>query len=291
MSTSELTIGPCVVCGQSIHYAPGEFAEMAERQAHLREHSPALARVVLGLARSLTCATCLQLADVTRARLRDQNRKREAQRSAIDYVRRNELYAGEYLDQTFADAVTSQRMHTPDVWAFAEMWTPTNQNLWICGETGRGKTYIAHAIMNRVLESGHTVAHLSCASLHEEMRPFAFADNHLPKLRAVHVLLLDDMDKTRGADALNILWGILDYRNNHGLRTLITSNFTADAFRKNVLSTMTDKNATFPKTFMERLHWPGVICKTLQLRGPSMRRPVAQEQTEIPETKPEEETK
>lgn len=103
------------------------------------------------------------------------------------------------------------------------------------GEVGRGKTFLAAAICNALVEKGVDCLFLVVPEFLDEMR-FSFQDESLDsegglthRAETVPVLFLDDLGAHYYSDwTKNKIFTILNYRLNNRLPCVITTNLTVD---------------------------------------------------------------
>lgn len=111
----------------------------------------------------------------------------------------------------------------------------TKKGLYIYGDLGVGKTYLCASLMNSLAKKGIQVAFVKVGKLIEKARTLTIADKEaydilLNDLMTVPYLTLDDIG-TEGITAFSrddVLFNILDYRMEHDLTTLFTSNADMD---------------------------------------------------------------
>ena len=105
----------------------------------------------------------------------------------------------------------------------------SGRNLILAGKTGTGKTHLATAIALEVMKQEKQTIF---TTLSEMLGVIAQASSNNTdlfgtkmKYQSVPLLVLDDWDKAHMTDArLGYLFDILDYRYNHGLQTVVTTN-------------------------------------------------------------------
>ena len=105
----------------------------------------------------------------------------------------------------------------------------SGRNLVLAGRAGTGKTHLATAIAIEVMKQEKQAYVKNVPELLDEICQVAsqFGDKYslLKKYKESACLVLDDWDKVHMTDAkLGYLFEILDYRYNHGLQTIITTN-------------------------------------------------------------------
>lgn len=90
------------------------------------------------------------------------------------------------------------------------------------GSVGTGKTHLACAIANNVLEQGIPVKVINVVSLVDELKEFSSA--YKKELKTVKVLLIDDLGKENGTLWLcSEIYGIINTRYENELPTIITT--------------------------------------------------------------------
>lgn len=100
------------------------------------------------------------------------------------------------------------------------------------GSYGTGKTHLACAIANKILDKGTPVKVLNITTLVDELKEFSqkFKD----ELKTVKVLLIDDMGKENGTSWLcSEIYGIINARYENNLPTIITTEGTLNDLEGN----------------------------------------------------------
>ncbi|GAW91866.1 ATP-binding protein [Calderihabitans maritimus] len=109
---------------------------------------------------------------------------------------------------------------------------PHCRGLFVCGPTGSGKTFLAAAIANSLILNGHQVLFTVVPDLLDEIKATydrpdsAYREMELiDAARRVEVLILDDLGAHNYTDwTRNKIYSILNFRLNHRLPAVITSN-------------------------------------------------------------------
>lgn len=140
------------------------------------------------------------------------------------------LITGQTLEQCFGRSKPEIEDRNPIVWEALKGWLSGNVYLW--GDVGCGKTYLARCLLNRSLEAGQTVCEVKALALFR-----AWQDWHRPEFREgianAHVMLLDDLDKVLDwtPSRKEILFELLDSRAGRGLSTILTANTKPDGLK------------------------------------------------------------
>ena len=152
-------------------------------------------------------------------RLSRYSNLRELSRHRFDtLVRRGRSSAPEHQER-FAQAValTEAYVEAPEGW------------LVLCGPSGAGKTHLAAAMANRIIERGQPVMFMIVADLLDHLRA-AYApdadlsyDKLFEQVRNAPVLVLDDLGGQNATDwAEEKLYQIVNHRYNTGAATIVT---------------------------------------------------------------------
>lgn len=116
-------------------------------------------------------------------------------------------------------------------WAYAErddLFNSSKNCLLFLGGVGTGKTHLAAAISNVLIERGIPtlfgtfIDHLQ--KIKDEFNNTTL-DTYLSKMKSTPMLVIDDLGKERKSDwTQQILFDVINYRYEHMLPTIITSN-------------------------------------------------------------------
>lgn len=150
------------------------------------------------------------------------------------------------------------------------------KGLYFSGGLGTGKTYLASAMCNDLAKKGYKVAFVNypklCSDIRNNVTEYDYVDSRMRKLRRAFVLVIDDI----GAESVtnyirdDILFPILDYRMEHGLRTLFTSNCDLKSLEKRMtISKGGEEDAIKALRIIERIR---TLCDVMVFTGPSRRK-------------------
>jgi DNA replication protein DnaC len=110
---------------------------------------------------------------------------------------------------------------------------PYTSGLMFVGSVGSGKTFLAAAICNALLAMGNKVFFVVVPDFLNELRAgyrrSEDSDNHLlmERVRDTPLLVLDDLGSHNYTDwTRNTLYSLLNYRTNHKLPIIITTNLS-----------------------------------------------------------------
>ncbi|WP_407308843.1 ATP-binding protein [Desulfosporosinus sp. SB140] len=112
-------------------------------------------------------------------------------------------------------------------------YNPNALGLMFSGPVGSGKTFLAAAIANELMEAQHQVLFLVVPDLLDELRATFKSDVNefdlLDTARSIPILILDDLGAHNYTDwTRNRLYSIINYRMNEQLPTIITSNLSLE---------------------------------------------------------------
>lgn len=132
------------------------------------------------------------------------------------------------------------------------------KNFLILGNTGTGKTCVASAIANAVLDKGYTVMFLTAFDFTRLMTkyhttPISDRGIYIEDILSSDLLVLDDLGSEQRIRNVTVeyLFRVLSTRQNHGKCTVYTSNLSLkdgslkDFYGDRVFSRLVDKNNTF----------------------------------------------
>ncbi|MBO4920239.1 MAG: ATP-binding protein [Erysipelotrichaceae bacterium] len=151
------------------------------------------------------------------------------------------------------------------------------KGLYICGDLGVGKTYLCTALANSLVKKGKKTAFVKVTDFFNRMRSFFNTDSqqidrNIALLKKADYLFLDDIGSEAVSEFVrdDILFRILDYRLDHSLATLFTSNLTKEELLKHYQYDRKEKsNLMNAKRLMERID---IMTDDYVLSGKNMRR-------------------
>lgn len=155
----------------------------------------------------------------------------------------------------------------------------TNKGLYIAGDLGVGKTYLCIALANSLVKNGEKVAFVKVSNFFKEMKSYIggrseLIDRNINLLQTADCLVLDDIGSEAVSEFVrdDILLTILDYRMEHKLLTIFTSNLNKNDLVKHYTYDRKDNsNAMKAKRLVERID---ILSENFVLSGKDMRREV-----------------
>ncbi|KOU84199.1 ATP-binding protein [Streptomyces sp. XY593] len=125
----------------------------------------------------------------------------------------------------------------PEVQAWADRALADNAAagaLLLTGQTGTGKTHEAYGALRRIAAGGpdrFELIAVNSADMYGRLRPsqvMGSAERELRRLSEVQYLLLDDLGTAKASEWVEeVTYRLINYRYNHCLPTVITSNLPA----------------------------------------------------------------
>lgn len=205
---------------------------------HCEQHGDYIARFFAG--RWLGCPECAKAAIVDSDR---QEREREAverktKRRAL--ARLPERLGGATFDNYQRNTAEQLKAHAMFL-SFAENFDAVlkvGAKLTVLGTTGTGKTHLACAALNRLLDQGRRVRYCEADMVAKEIRR-SYEDSSqgteldiLEFYAAFDLLVLDEIGSGKGTEAeLQVIVDILGMRHNAKKPTIVISNLATEKFK------------------------------------------------------------
>lgn len=189
-------------------------------------------------------------------------------RERFSILKTRELVTQEFRVASFRASNPVIEAMNPEAWAQGRKWR-ANENIYIYGPTGVGKSYLARCCLKRVFQAERNVAEVSSRAFCKATD--TFSEGRFTEWKSVPALLLDDIDKaTWTADRVGALWELMDARSSGKRMTIITGNVPPVDLRailKEGVAPGRSENATSADAALERLR----PCLTIHLIGKSQR--------------------
>ena len=152
------------------------------------------------------------------------------------------------------------------------------KGLYIRGDLGVGKTYMCYALANSLARKGKKVAFIKTNLFVNMMRKLVTVDDEqydktLNDVKNVSYLILDDIgsESVSSYSRDDLLFNILDYRMEHKLLTVFTSNLDKEALRVHYTYDKKDNSSIVrAKRLWERID---ILSDDFVLTGKNKRRP------------------
>ena len=208
------------------------------------------------------CSTCISQAE------RDfKARRDEAEFCAMVT---EGLVHREMWDHRFELSQLDNEDANAEAWAhgrlYAEELGASKRNLFIHGEPGVGKTWLAECILCAAISQGYWVATVPATTLIDEA--LDFAKTAITHGRAMApILLIDDLDKMKRTErTLSKLWEVLDIRSTKRRRTIVTANMEKASLYQFLCGGVPENKSTVTAA-LDRLN----PCQTIAMTGGSQR--------------------
>lgn len=163
-------------------------------------------------------------------------------------------------------------------WKWLRNW-PRENNLYIWGPTGTGKTHACCCAMLDYAARGKSIGMTSGYDLAETGMAARFnerARNAMREWCNVDILLVDDVDKARWDErTLPVLQHVMDKRSLFKAPrrvTIFTSNASPVAFKRLLVSAAPQENLSYVEAILSRLN----PCDKLEFVGESLREKATQ---------------
>ena len=121
---------------------------------------------------------------------------------------------------------------------YADDFPNVEKGLLFIGKYGSGKTHLATAIANTVLDKGYSVKWVTAKEIYDKVRDTFTSydvseDDVLRPYKRCKLLIIDDIGTTPPTEyAKSVFHSIIDYRMNYQRFTIMTSNLNLDSLRK-----------------------------------------------------------
>ncbi len=166
-----------------------------------------------------------------------------------------------------------------EVYRWAKMWLDEYQDqdkgLYFFGPLGTGKSYLASCLTNALAKKGKKVAFVNfprlCTDLRNNYNTEDYLDNTLRKLRTAYLLVLDDIGAENMTNFIrdDVLFTVLDYRMEHGKKTVFTSNCSIEMLQRRLASTSNSSDDVKADRIIERIK---ALTDTVPVGGASRRK-------------------
>lgn len=256
----EELLTPCRQCGKPQRYQIDEFCspeQWLQNLEVLREENPVRYEQIVSM--ESYCDACMaEMVQKNRAQA-DQERAAKIRRDAYGKGLVPEIA----VHATFEKSDRAIESRHSAYWLQAREWHARDENAWITGYSGSGKTYMARCIVNRFFDHGLTCAEISGLELASMVRRFDWLETIKPYI-VPRLLLIDDIDKALWSkEQLEILWHLLDKRLGRGRRLIVTANVSPEHFRES-LERNRPENKSIAGTIFRRMLPEGGKSKTLR---------------------------
>ena len=229
--------------------------------------------------------TCEEAQEAAAAEADARKREKEAQQARdkaerIEHMQQRAGMGSRERRKTFSDleqtpdnfaAIMAAREYSHD---YINRETRRKPSLFISGDLGTGKTHLAAAMANEIIENGRPVKYATFTQMTQEIRAAFYSESKETEAEAVRkyktapLLFLDDLGKEKATEwSLAKLFELIDSRYSNGLPTVITSNYTLDQLADKLTPPGSDK--TTAEAIIDRL-WED--CQQVQINGQSWRR-------------------
>lgn len=150
---------------------------------------------------------------------------------------------------------------------------PGRNGLIIIGPPGTGKTHLAAAIANKLINDGRAVICMTMIDILESIRrTFNGGGSEadvIHRYKAAPLLVIDDMGKEPPTEwAISTIYNIINGRYEAYLPTIVTSNYSGNDLEARMTPRET-KDTTTAKATLDRI---AEMCRAIALTGDSWRR-------------------
>lgn len=142
---------------------------------------------------------------------------------------------------------------------FCEKFPKTRyKNILLCGAPGVGKSFLISATANEIMENGYSVLYVSAFEFNDlvlkyHTSPLDVRSDYMDDLLGAELLIIDDLgtEPMRKNVSIDYLFSVLNYRMEHGLHTILSTNLDAnnllDRYGERVFSRIFHKKYTYAK--------------------------------------------
>ncbi len=174
------------------------------------------------------------------------------------------LYPDDLCDQL--DKTAREQMKDVLVYCkeFANYFSPDNRSIMMIGEAGLGKTHLALAIANEVINRGYLVVYVSAGNIFTELESRRRdGETHLLKLLyEADLLIVDDIgSEIVNPTTLNYLYNMLNVRLNTSRCSIYTTNITTQEL---LVARYTEKIASRLLGSCDQLHFVGEDIRLME---------------------------
>lgn len=156
---------------------------------------------------------------------------KEEQRLADNEIRRRACFSGTNMAGCTFEADDGKR---PDLSAQAQRYADQfadflreGKGLLFYGPVGTGKTYLAAAIANRVIDKGYTARMTNFAEIANQLFDADDKQGYMDGLCEYDLLVLDDLGAERKSEYMQEqVFNVIDARSRSGRPVIVTSNLT-----------------------------------------------------------------
>ena len=147
------------------------------------------------------------------------------------------------------------------------LWEPLNQNIWLYGKPGRGKTHIAKCAVQRIRRQGNR-AIIATGNIFREIGESFHRQDEFAKYIYHDLVVLDDLDKCVWTPkAIEALWYFLDCRAKWRKHVIVTANVEGKAMLK-ILIAGCPQNESMAFAAIDRLN----PCQSFEVKAPKSKR-------------------
>lgn len=118
---------------------------------------------------------------------------------------------------------------------YVENYHKGGPSLYMCGESGVGKTHLSIAICNELIKKGVNVYYMIYREAISKLKQLFYKDDYeyeLEPYKKVELLYIDDLFKGHASDQeKNIMYEIINYRYNYKLPVIISTELGVNGIR------------------------------------------------------------